>query len=50
MARMAATLVVNPARAGMIRFPTLRASYLCRKPRASGDDPVYYREQIEASL
>ena len=20
------------------------------KPRASGDDPVYYREQIEASL
>ena len=33
-------MVVNPARAGMIRF-TARITESCdRKPRASGDDPA----------
>ena len=32
-------LVVNPARAGMIRTTTLRRSARHCKPRASGDDP-----------
>ena len=33
-------LVVNPARAGMIRLLRNSPRRLHRKPRASGDDPV----------
>ena len=32
--------LVNPARAGMIRFPIALAAVCTRKPRASGDDPI----------
>ena len=31
--------IVNPARAGMIRFPDVTFKDSLSKPRASGDDP-----------
>ena len=34
------SLLVNPARAGMIRVLRLCAMRRCGKPRASGDDPA----------
>ena len=33
------TVVVNPARAGMILIDLVRRVFPSRKPRASGDDP-----------
>ena len=39
MARMAAALLVNPARAGMILSCCERGEGPRGKPRASGDDP-----------
>ena len=36
----ACTILVNPARAGMIPWDTARVKAAGRKPRASGDDPI----------
>ena len=44
---MADLMIVNPARAGMIRFLYPAARRISGKPRASGDDPMSVSSSID---